>query len=164
MKQPSHEPPCEQQTDLVIRRVNDRMPRSVTPETRMEIHPSEWLTLTHQIADLRERVFLATLPEMSSQLVEEARRQGKLPPASAQPPGASQSEITVFAFNQLKKRIADLERALHELLRGYVSTLETARERILFYGGQCDDVPTMERGDPHLLKARATLTKRSDAP
>lgn len=78
---------------------------------------------------------------------------------AAHEPGASQSEITVFAFNQLKKRIADLERALHELLRGYVSTLETARERILFYGGQCDDVPTMERGDPHLLKARATLTK-----
>lgn len=31
--------------DLVIRRVNDRIPRSVTPETRIEIHPSDWLTL-----------------------------------------------------------------------------------------------------------------------
>lgn len=58
-----------------------------------------------------------------------------------------------------QRRITELETALRELDRAYVSTLETARERILFYGGQCDDVPTMERGDPHLRKARATLTK-----
>jgi hypothetical protein len=50
-----------------------------------------------------------------------------------------------------------LRKALQDLMHGYVCTLESARDRILFYGGQCDDVATMERGDLHLRKAREVL-------
>lgn len=59
--------------------------------------------------------------------------------------------------NELLDKIAFLRAALQDLMRGYVNTLENARDRILFYGGQCDDVTTMERGDPHLRKAREAL-------
>lgn len=56
--------------------------------------------------------------------------------------------------------VAEIERlraALRALMRGYVSTLESARDRILFYGGQCDSLDVMERGDPFLRSAREAL-------
>jgi hypothetical protein len=39
--------------DIVIRAVNARMPNSVTPATRIEIHPSEWIELVSEVMDLR---------------------------------------------------------------------------------------------------------------
>lgn len=84
------------------------------------------------------------------------------PPVEQPPSAFAGVSMQVLEWPELEPvvgRVTELETALRELMRGYVSTLETARERILFYGGQCDDVPTMERGDPHLRKARATLTK-----
>jgi hypothetical protein len=47
--------------------------------------------------------------------------------------------------------------ALKKLVRGYVSLLESARERILFHGGTCDSVEQMEAGDPYLAEARAAI-------
>lgn len=60
--------------------VNARIPASVIPSTRIEIHPSEWLILVNEISDLSERLLFATLPKASPELIAEARRQGKLPP------------------------------------------------------------------------------------
>lgn len=51
--------------ETVIKAVNARMPNSVTPATRMEIHPSEWLTLTYEIERLRHEVsrLMGFMPE-----------------------------------------------------------------------------------------------------
>lgn len=57
---------------------------------------------------------------------------------------------------------ADNERlrtGLKNLIRGYVNTLEFARERIKDFGGDCDPVSVMEARDPHLRAARAALTQ-----
>jgi len=48
-------------------------------------------------------------------------------------------------------------RALKHLMRGYVSTLEVARDRILFLGGECDQLERMIHGDPYLIAARAAI-------
>lgn len=58
-----------------------------------------------------------------------------------------------------------LRKALADLYRGYVNTLENGRDRIRMLGGECDDVPRMEESDPHLRAARASLnptTTRSE--
>lgn len=47
--------------------------------------------------------------------------------------------------------------SLKKLVRGYVSLLESARERILFHGGTCDTVEQMEAGDPYLAEAKAAI-------
>ena len=39
--------------DKLIQRVNARMPNSVKPTTRIEIHPSEWTELVREILELR---------------------------------------------------------------------------------------------------------------
>lgn len=39
--------------DIVIRAVNARIPNSVTPATKITIHPSEWIELVNEIMDLR---------------------------------------------------------------------------------------------------------------
>lgn len=39
--------------DALIERVNSRFPSSVTPSTRIEIHPSEWLEVAAEVAELR---------------------------------------------------------------------------------------------------------------
>lgn len=54
----------KEQVDRLIRTVNACMPTSVNPSTRIEIHPSEWLTLVNEISDLRERLMFATLPKL----------------------------------------------------------------------------------------------------
>jgi hypothetical protein len=51
-----------------------------------------------------------------------------------------------------------LSDALRALIRAYVNLLENGRDRIRMLGGECDDVPTMERSDPHLRAARAALS------
>jgi hypothetical protein len=50
-----------------------------------------------------------------------------------------------------------LRGALKDLIRAYVNTLEAGRDRIASLGGHCDSVEEMERGDPHLKKAREAL-------
>lgn len=55
-------------------------------------------------------------------------------------------------------RIIALEDALRMLITAYVATLEGGRDRILFLGGTCDDVPTMEASDPALRHAKRVLT------
>lgn len=47
--------------------------------------------------------------------------------------------------------------ALKAIYRGYVSTLESGRDRIVSLGGQCDAVDVMERNDPVLRDARAAI-------
>ncbi len=59
---------------------------------------------------------------------------------------------------------AENERAhkmLARLYQGYVNTLETGRDRIIFLGGSCDPVDVMEAGDPVLIAARAALSRRA---
>jgi hypothetical protein len=57
-----------------------------------------------------------------------------------------------------------LVKALRRLYRGYVNSLESGRDRILFLGGDCDPVDVMERGDPHLREARAILSQHGSKP
>lgn len=57
-------------------------------------------------------------------------------------------------------RVKALEGALRLLITAYVATLEGGRDRILFLGGTCDDVPTMEAGDPALRHAKRVLAAR----
>jgi hypothetical protein len=53
---------------------------------------------------------------------------------------------------------------LKKLVRGYVSLLESARERIIFHGGTCDTVEQMENGDPYLAEARAAIALAESSP
>lgn len=46
---------------------------------------------------------------------------------------------------------------LRNLYRAYVSMLESARDRILFLGGDCDPTEAMEWNDPALIAARKCL-------
>ena len=48
---------------------------------------------------------------------------------------------------------------LKKLRRAYVSLLETGRDRIIQYGGQCDSVESMEAADPNLKSACAAIAK-----
>ena len=57
-----------------------------------------------------------------------------------------------------------LREALQTLIKGYVSTLENARDRILMLGGQCDSLDDMDCTDIHLRAARAALAATDDAP
>lgn len=41
------------EVDRLLKAVSARIPSSVTPDTRIEIHPSEWLMLANEISDLR---------------------------------------------------------------------------------------------------------------
>lgn len=45
-----------EQIFALIEQVNARMPSSVTPSTRIEIHPADWLTLVDEIERLRREV------------------------------------------------------------------------------------------------------------
>jgi hypothetical protein len=58
------------------------------------------------------------------------------------------------------ERIRTLEQALRDLILGYVSLLESARDRIVSLGGQCDDVYTMEMGDHNLRVAKKILEEK----
>jgi predicted transcriptional regulator len=60
-------------------------------------------------------------------------------------------------LEQRDSRIAELEKGMRELMRGYVNTLENARDRIVLLGGKCDPVGVMESGDPHLRQARTLM-------
>lgn len=44
------------QIDILLDRVNARIPTSVTPATRIEIHPAEWIELSNAFLGLRERL------------------------------------------------------------------------------------------------------------
>jgi hypothetical protein len=57
----------------------------------------------------------------------------------------------------LHEDFAKVEAALRMLMRAYVNTLEGGRDRIVSLGGSCDDVPTMEAGDPALRHAKSVL-------
>lgn len=67
---------------------------------------------------------------------------------------ASEREAGLGCFEDKVK----LEAGLRKLIHDYVCLLESARDRIKMLGGECDDVPTMERGDPALIRAKALLT------
>jgi hypothetical protein len=67
---------------------------------------------------------------------------------------ASEREAGLRCFEDKVK----LETALRDLIHSYVCLLESGRDRIKMLGGDCDDVPTMERNDPALIRARAVLT------
>lgn len=58
----------------------------------------------------------------------------------------------------------ELVDALKYLARHYVGLMEHARNRILNFGGTCDPVDVMERGDPHLRIVREIIAKHEAAP
>lgn len=60
--------------------------------------------------------------------------------------------------NSMRQR-DELLAALKELSRAYVRMMEIGRDRIRDLGGDCDCVKIMERNDPELRKARATIAK-----
>jgi hypothetical protein len=59
---------------------------------------------------------------------------------------------------------AELIEAFKLFCTRYVGMLENARERILFYGGQCDGVEEMERRDPYLKTAREAIAQAEKEP
>jgi len=56
-------------------------------------------------------------------------------------------------FSDPRMLIAELKK----LSRAYVRLLEAGKDRIESYGGTCDSVEQMERGDPHLNAARIAI-------
>ena len=52
---------------------------------------------------------------------------------------------------------SDTAAALRDLYRGYVRLLESGRDRIIDFGGECDSLEVMEKGDPALIHARAAI-------
>ena len=65
--------------------------------------------------------------------------------------------------NELRSVNADLLDELKRLRRAYVSLLETGRDRIIQYGGQCDSVEAMEAADPYLKSSSAVIAKATGA-
>lgn len=53
----------------------------------------------------------------------------------------------------------ELLEALKRLVRSYVNTMESGRDRIVALGGDCDPVDVMERGDPYLRLAKDAIAK-----
>lgn len=72
-------------------------------------------------------------------------------------PNAVVPPTTLELAAQQLRQVPELLRALRELSRAYVSSMESGRERIIALGGTCDSVDVMERGDPHLAKARGVI-------
>jgi hypothetical protein len=93
-------------------------------------------------------------------------RAGVAPPAAAEPQSITIDHLPGTTGDSLEDGIAYLKAAaaeplsdaLRALIRAYVNLLENGRDRIRMLGGECDDVPTMERSDPHLRAARAALS------
>lgn len=59
--------------------------------------------------------------------------------------------------DKLRTENANATHTLRLLYSGYVRTLEVARDRIIFLGGDCDTIKEMEALDPVLREARATI-------
>jgi hypothetical protein len=72
-------------------------------------------------------------------------------------------DAVVEACSSVAKERNELRQALKDLASAYVRLLDSARERIIALGGDCDPVEVMERGDPYLAKARAALTNKVPA-
>lgn len=66
---------------LLIEKVNARIPSSVTPATRIYIHPSEWIVLTDEIDRLQRDATGDMEPEADEALA--AYERGGVPPKDA---------------------------------------------------------------------------------
>ena len=68
-------------------------------------------------------------------------------------------EDAAAELRRLHEVNTELLSELKNLRRAYVSLLETGRDRIIQYGGQCDSVESMEAADPNLKSACAAIAK-----
>lgn len=68
-------------------------------------------------------------------------------------------DFNQVTMEQLLQQRDELLAALKDMDRAYMNLLENGRDRILFLGGDCDDIPVMEAGDPYLRQARAAIAK-----
>ncbi|ULQ45935.1 hypothetical protein JN531_012580 [Flagellatimonas centrodinii] len=55
--------------------------------------------------------------------------------------------------------VTEAVEVLRKLKRAYVGLIESARDRIINLGGDCDPVDRMTRDDPNLTEATVTLAK-----
>jgi hypothetical protein len=122
----------------------------------------------HQEAEANDNFIAACSPDAIRSLLSkleasEAERSAYIHTGAALVAGlkerAKAAEARVQELEKDAARVVELEKALQELMRGYVNTLENGRDRIVMLGGQCDDVPTMEASDIHLRSARAAIAK-----
>lgn len=58
---------------------------------------------------------------------------------------------------RLREERDTLHNELSDLIRGYINLLESGRDRIRDFGGDCDPVDVMESNDPWLRSARKTI-------
>lgn len=64
----------------------------------------------------------------------------------------------------LRARVEAAAKAIEELCRGYVRTLECGRDAIIAAGGDCDPVAVMAARDPHLRAASMAGLGVTDRP
>jgi hypothetical protein len=82
-------------------------------------------------------------------------------------PSTLLSALHIKAFTRLQHLEQLAERmtgALKDADRAYVNLLENARDRIVFFGGTCDPVDVMERGDPYLIQLRSLIASLGEGP
>lgn len=60
-------------------------------------------------------------------------------------------------IQRLREERDTLHNELSDLIRGYVNLLESGRDRILDFGGDCIPVDVMESNDPWLRSARKAI-------
>ncbi len=60
-------------------------------------------------------------------------------------------------IQRLREERDTLYNELSDLIRGYVNLLESGRDRIRDFGGDCDPVDAMESNDPWLRSARKAI-------
>ena len=68
-------------------------------------------------------------------------------------------DFNQVTMEQLLQQRDELLAALKDMDRAYMNLLENGRDRILFLGGDCDDIPVMEARDPYLRHAPAAISK-----
>jgi len=87
--------------------------------------------------------YLVNAGDCAGELIEGRERIAKL-------------EAELAALKGQRDQLLDtLERVPH----AYVSLIESARDRIMFYGGECDSVEDMERDDPFLRALKDAIAR-----
>ncbi|GAA0260344.1 hypothetical protein [Rhodanobacter caeni] len=71
----------------------------------------------------------------------------------------AQFERVADDLERVHAAVAELIKDHKALYKHYVSTLESARDKIIDLGGDCDPVDRMEQSDPVLAQSRAILAR-----
>lgn len=151
--------PTSKELAAIIKKVGARMPSSVTPATRIEVHPSEWLTLVDAVTASAHEPLVRLLAAEINALPERVRKFVHDLETRADPAGdVREAHVAKETANALAARVAELEGACQPPRAERPDFREEAHEVIadvLFDKGSGDS-------DEGVLHAKAVVQALAD--